>query len=226
MKAIEKERARALRRAGHSIREICELLSVAKSSVSIWVRDIRLTADQIRRLDENLYRNRQRFGYLSRCGGANRNKTDAELRHQRFEQAGHDRAKEDERFRLICAIYWGEGSKRNKTFSISNSDPRLLRGACDWLVRCGYEVKIRFRVGYYAENGLSEEDIKRWWLNQLPNLRAKHLTKFTVCELNRASQQKKIGRLPYGTATIQVCSTELFFQVCGGIRFLGEMGDW
>lgn len=50
MKTVEKSAARALRQQGYSINEITAKLGVAKSSVSIWVRDIKLTHNQASRL--------------------------------------------------------------------------------------------------------------------------------------------------------------------------------
>lgn len=110
MKAREKHEARELRKAGHSVKEICTLLRVAKSSVSLWVRD-----------------------------------------------------------------------------------------------------------------GLSEDEIRSWWVEQLPQLRPDHLRGFVRCTANRASQRKKVGKRPYGTATIAVYNTDLFYNVLGGIQFLQ---DW
>lgn len=46
----EQVKARRLRAQGKSINEIVEKIDVAKSSVSIWVRDIRLSTDQKKRL--------------------------------------------------------------------------------------------------------------------------------------------------------------------------------
>ena len=51
-KTKEKEEARALRRDGSSIKEIAESLNVAQSSVSVWVRDIKLSHDQEKTLKE------------------------------------------------------------------------------------------------------------------------------------------------------------------------------
>jgi hypothetical protein len=227
MKLEEKNAARDLRKQGYSIPDICKRLGVSKSSVSIWVRDIQLTADQIEVLNQRMARARERFAYLSRCGGANTNRAKAEKRHRAFEQAGYERAKVDDNFRLICALYWGEGSKCNThTFSVSNCDPRLLRAILDWLVRVGYDERAGFSVQYYGENGLTEEDIRLWWLKQLPNLKEKHLRKFTRCVIHRASQRKKIGKRPYGTARVSVSDTELVFTVAGGIRYLQEKCDW
>src|SRR5262249_317806 len=111
MKPVEHAKARQLRQQGYSINDICRELNVSKGAVSLWVRDVRLTDDQIEALDQRMIRNRQRFGYLSRLGGANTNRADAEKRHQAHEQAGLEKAKRDEHFRLICALYWGEGTK-------------------------------------------------------------------------------------------------------------------
>jgi uncharacterized protein YjcR len=48
MKAQERDRARALRQQGMSLREIVENLGVSKASVSVWVRNIELSDAQIR----------------------------------------------------------------------------------------------------------------------------------------------------------------------------------
>lgn len=227
MKTLERDEARELRRQGHSIREICQKRFVAKSSVSLWVRDIELTESQVERLNENQTRCRQRFGNLSRCGNVNTNRADAEKRHAAFEQAGYERAAVDEKFRIVCALYWGEGTKRSKNvFSVSNSDPKLLRIILDWLIASGFEELLALSVQYYEENGLREEDIRAWWQVHLPALKDMHWRRFVRCKLNRASQRKKIGALPYGTATLRVCRTELFHNVLGGIKYLQTMGDW
>jgi transposase len=50
MKTAERLKARRLRRAGHSLREIERRLDVSRSSVSLWVRDIQLADEQIAEL--------------------------------------------------------------------------------------------------------------------------------------------------------------------------------
>jgi len=51
-KIAERDQARALRQQGLSINEICKLVSAAKSSISVWVRDVELTEDQKKSLDD------------------------------------------------------------------------------------------------------------------------------------------------------------------------------
>jgi hypothetical protein len=51
-KRREKRLARKLRAQGYSLRQIADCLAVAKSSVSLWVRDVDLTVEQKNRLRE------------------------------------------------------------------------------------------------------------------------------------------------------------------------------
>jgi hypothetical protein len=196
-------------------------LCVSKSSVSAWVTDIDLTEEQLQALELRQSRGRRyiidRVRQLSLAAAA---------RNEGFRQEGYRKAQRDEQFRLICALYWGEGRKteRNKAFAISNADPALLRVVLRWLLDGGYGEKLSFRVQYYQENGLSESEIAAWWQQQLPGLEARHLRKFTRNGLNRASQRKRIGRLPFGTGALQVCSAELFCTIMGGIDFLSTTG--
>jgi len=55
MKHIEQQKARELRSQGYSIKEISRILNVAKSSASIWVRDVELSEQQKLVLQEKGY---------------------------------------------------------------------------------------------------------------------------------------------------------------------------
>ncbi len=98
MKAKERLEARELRRQGWSVRDICKRLHVSKSSVSLWGRDIPLTAEQFQKLIDNS----RRGGYLARYQVAMRNKEEAKQRHDAFRMAGYERARTDECFRPVC----------------------------------------------------------------------------------------------------------------------------
>ena len=74
------------------------------------------------------------------------------------------------------------------------------------------------------EKNKSKDKIKYLNVIELENkLAIENFTKFQICTINRASQQKKIGSLPYGTATVMVHKTELFYNVMGGIDYLRNM---
>jgi hypothetical protein len=221
MKAAERLQARALRANGLSLRDIALELQVARSTVSSWVRDIVLTAEQQGHLAAKMTRG----GYVGRCNGARMNRESAEKQHLMYRENGYERAKADDQFRLICALYWGEGSKSmGSVFAVSNSDPRLLNVFLRWLIAEGYDEAVRFCVQYHPTNGLSEKEIQDWWLEHLQGLKARHMKPFSVCRIHRASQQKHVGKLPYGTGRLYVCRTELLYRIFGGIDWISETG--
>jgi predicted transcriptional regulator len=223
MKVREREEARTLRTNGWSIKQIAKTLQVGVASVSAWVSDIELTEEQIRVLEDRQKKSRKYI--LDR---AQRLRAAAAAAHEEYKKQGFERARSDEGFRSLCALYWGEGlkSSRNKYFAISNADPRFLKVVLRWLLASGHGDRITFRVQYYQENGLTEAEIKDWWMKQLVGLEEKHLRRFTKNVVHRASQRKNQGKLPFGTGALQVCSVRLYFQIMGGIDYLAQAGNW
>src|SRR3972149_9572617 len=61
-----KIKAREMRRRGESVREIARRLNVAKSTVSLWGRDLILSVEQLQRLKNNSLKGRE----LGRLKGA------------------------------------------------------------------------------------------------------------------------------------------------------------
>lgn len=74
---------------------------------------------------------------------------------------------------------------------------------------------------YHAENGISEESIKRWWMSKIPGLCKSHFRKFAVKDTSGV-KNKQVGKVPYGTGYLTVNRTELAQQVLGGIQYLSE----
>src|SRR3989344_6829669 len=65
-KSTEKNRALSLRLRGKSIKEIAREVGVAKSTVSLWCRDIVLSKEQTEKLQEKM----RQGSYLGRVKGA------------------------------------------------------------------------------------------------------------------------------------------------------------
>ena len=219
MKSIECAKARDMRKDGCSVVVIAKKLRVSRGSVSLWVRDIELSQEQKQKLSDNS------SIWLRQSLGAQQNHILAVARRAEMRKKGFNRARNDNSFRVICALYWGEGGKgHNGGVSISNADSDVLRLFGDWLVKEGYGDGMVFRVFYYGENGISEEEIKKWWMDKMSFLCQENIRKFTKCVINRASQKKKIGKLPYGTGHLQVGKCDLWEEIMGGIDYLKENG--
>lgn len=202
IKFEEKNRARELRRQGYSYNEILEHVSVSKGTLSLWLRDITLTEEQIMRFANK------------RCGG--REKFIQVMRERRDERwAGYRRQAEEEwetlsqdpQFMFGLALYVGEGSKtKNEQLCITNCDPRVIRKAIDFFSRIGVSRKA-LRVGIHIHPGLSKEDAEVYWRNVTGLCQEQfHRTRDAV---TRASSGTKGNIQVYGTCRISSCSTRL-----------------
>jgi hypothetical protein len=141
-KLAEQQQARQLRRTGLPLAEIAAHLGVAKSSVSLWVRDVEFSPlprpPRGRRRDPNALQRRKR----------------AEI--DRLVEEGRARiGRLSEREFLVAgvALYAGEGSKGDGTVRFVNSDPRMVVLFCAWL-RHFYEIdESRLRLTLYLHQG-------------------------------------------------------------------------
>ena len=125
-KIEEKLRAIKLRERGYSLNEIYKKLNVAKSSASVWVRNVPLSSKARKRLLTKI-----KLGQLISAENK-RKKTQKILdlyRNQavrEFEKIPQD---SKEIYKLICALlYWCEGTKNySEGVNFTNSDPRLIQ---------------------------------------------------------------------------------------------------
>jgi hypothetical protein len=128
-----RDRALKLRRAGHSITEIAETLSIAKSTASVWCQEVKLTEKQSDALLEKM----TRAGHKGRLIGAQKNKS---LKIENIKKATDEAGKEigilssRDLLLLSLGLYWGEGSKNtDNRFIIVNSDPLVIMTILKWL---------------------------------------------------------------------------------------------
>jgi hypothetical protein len=151
-KLAEQQQARQLRRTGLPLAEIAAHLGVAKSSVSLWVRDVEFSPlprpPRGRRRDPNALQRRKR----------------AEI--DRLVEEGRARiGRLSEREFLVAgvALYAGEGSKGDGRVRFVNSDPRMVVFFCAWL-RHFYEIdESRLRLALYLHQGLDLSAAMAYW---------------------------------------------------------------
>jgi hypothetical protein len=151
-KLAEREQARRLRQAGLPLAEIAARLAVAKSSVSLWVRDVEFTSRPVpprgrRRAPNALQRRRQ-----------------AEI--ERLVEEGRARiGRLSEREFLVAgvALYAGEGAKRDGAVKFANSDARMITFYCAWLRRFFEIDETRLRVRLYLHEGLDLDAAVAFW---------------------------------------------------------------
>jgi hypothetical protein len=126
IKIQEKNKAFVLRAKGYSFREISEVLNISKSTASIWTRNVKLSKQANKRIEELSIRGRQK---AANTNWQRRVTKDEEiLKKVKATFADKKFSKFD--LRIFCALlYWCEGSKHKRVGSVSfmNSDPKMIK---------------------------------------------------------------------------------------------------
>lgn len=219
-KEAERNEARKLRRKGNSVREISRKLEVSQSSVSLWVRDIRLTQEQ-----KDVLLARKYNGGIAGCRVGTKSAQTKALKVRRsYQYQGREDAKQGDLLHAqACMLYWAEGSKDRNLLRLGNTDPNILR----MFVRClkeFFEVEaqnIRLTIRGYSNNGVSEKRLLNYWTKtlELPTESVKSI-KIDWDKRKRSGKRKNVHK--FGIAEVAVCSTELVQRLFGAIQEYGE----
>jgi transcriptional regulator with XRE-family HTH domain len=226
MKTAERDQARELRRTqGLPIKQIARLVGVAPSSVSIWVRDIPLTQEQLDALRQ------MNPAYNRQLRGATRNAERGRDRRRAYQEAGRAAAKRGDPLHVAGAmLYWAEGDKGSKNCArISNSDPEVLRLFVRFLrLHFGApDEKLRVTCHLFTDHVERQFEIEQYWLDVVDLPRA-CLRKSFVNVYSKYSQKKRRNKLPYGTCRVTAHSTEIVQSIYGAIQEYGgfERPEW
>lgn len=217
MKISEHHNAINLRKEGLSVREIAKKLNVSKGTVSIWTRDIELTEEQKNKLlDQGDIRNRQ-------WKGAKARKDQSRKLRESFQLIGKKRIiDKDLNFKELCLLYWTEGTKDKNSLKFCNTDVYLVKYFLKLFRSCFNinENKLSIYLTHHIDNGLSLEEIQKYWLDNL-NLKKEHLRKTTIRHARDYSGFKQ-NKYPYGICSICYGSTEIIQSIFGGIQEIGS----
>ena len=219
MRHIEKEKAIILRKEGKSIKEITKLLKVSKSSVSVWVRDIALSKEQL----DSLY------GRRGAPNGAKVIKEKYTQIRRGYQKDGVEMAAQITQplFVAGCMLYWAEGTKSRNSLQFVNSDPVMIQMFMQFL-RIYFQVpneKITISLRYYTNDIANFEQIKAFWLNKtdLPEAQIRD------CRADvqpKSSQKKKKNKLPYGVCRIGINSSEILQKIYGAISYYSNQKEF
>jgi len=160
-KVAERERARELRAQAWTYAEIVAELGVARSSVSLWVRDVPFD-ESARAARAGKNRNK---GAQNR--GPNKLARAKQAEIARLLAEGRERVGElSERDLLVAgaALYAGEGDKADGEVRLANCDPRMIQFFCTWLRRFFDVDEGRLRVRLYLHEGLDLEAAQHFWV--------------------------------------------------------------
>lgn len=162
----EKERAIDLRKKGYSYTDILEEVDVAKSSLSLWLKDLPLTKDEQRHLKRRKMRNvsRGRIKAGAALHALRLSRDHALLEKTRLE---FETFKKDPLFVVGIALYWAEGTKRSSTFSFTNSDVNMIDVMLTWIEKYWGISREVIKVRLFIHKPYAHENCEDFWAHKL-----------------------------------------------------------
>lgn len=218
----DKQRAISLRRQGKSYNEIVKILTISKSTLSLWLRDIKMPAEI-----------KQKFWNETRKKWAQNitkfNKERAVIAREKAQQI-QDLASKDigkisrrELFLVGIALYWAEGHKKSRwQLDFSNSDPLMMKLMMRFF-REIYNVKEDkfFATAQIHPNVTPQKAVNYW--SKITKIPKKQFLK-TYTRITPSSKRKRaFNTLPYGTLRVSVSSVEMTNKMKGWISGLEKL---
>jgi hypothetical protein len=214
MKQREYLRARLLRKTGMAVTVIAKKLGVTKSSVSCWVRDIKLTKKQM------ILLKKRNPCYSGEYLGAKANFDKGMKRRTGYQKEGAtSKYNLDFRYACGCMLYWCEGSKERWSAKVTNTDPDVLTFFVTFLRKYFSCKDTDFVVSVMAHlnNGVTVDDIHRFWLKKL-KLPKSCLRKFILKTKYYPANNSRKNKHIYGGCTVAVHNTRIVQKIYGSIQ--------
>lgn len=213
-------KARDLRSKGVSVKSIARKLGVAKSTASLWVRDIILSVEQLEQLKRQSIKGSERGRLL----GALKQKQDRIARIKKGTVNGKKVLKKLNKREILLtgiALYWAEGTKKQRMVAFCNSDPELVQFMIEWLKRCfGVSVeRLYCYVGINEIHKKREDVVKNYWskVTEIPQ------NQFRKTSFKKVINKKVYANFEdhYGTLTVKVRQpAQLYYDIIGLIEAL------
>lgn len=174
-----KAKARALRSNGASYKKIRDELGVPLSTLNGWLRDIQLTNEQKKKLNEQwrqgLVRARTKASETHR---QNRLKRIQQI-HQKVDyDYGRVSLKPHQEEIALAMLYLGEGSKTKRGLGLGNSDSKILRFYIGALKRLYGVNASTLRAELHLRADQDEEAMKDFWARELSLM--KHQFRYVI----------------------------------------------
>jgi hypothetical protein len=196
--------ARALRAGGLTLLDIANELGVAKSSVSLWVRDVPFEP-RARRAAANRRPHPQHVAKLAEI---------AECDRIGLERIG--RLSDDAFLAAGTALYAGEGAKTQSKVTFANTDAAMISFFCAWLRRFFSIDESRLRVRVYLHEGLDLDAAERSWsaVTGIPR------SQFNSPYRAKADASIRTNKHEHGCAYVDYACSRTHRQIIGLVRAL------
>jgi len=199
---------------GLSYREISSITGISKSTLSNWLKDIALSAEQRDRIQARLNDNRASFA--SRAWHINRERYQRarEIAFQKGAQVASSLPSDPSVDELAFAmLYLGEGDKSGNRVQIASVDPNILRYVL-WTLENIYSVDrsmVTFRLNLVCAARSIESKLIDWWSEELRYPKKQ----FKKTQFDTRSSHSQVTMDYHGVCTITYHDTYLYQRLFG-----------
>lgn len=217
MKTDLRDKAIKLRREGQTYGEILKQIPVARSTLSLWLRNVRLATRQQQYLTEKKRRAMLRGAIAKKQHRIHRTR---EMHQKSIEDV--KKLSDRERWIAGVALYWAEGTKQKNHFPsqrvvFNNSDPSMIQFFLDWLENVLLVPRSKINFELYIHQTVSPEARVKFWteLLQIPSQELKiRLKKNTIYTKRKNTAETYLGLI---RITVKQ-STDLNRRIAGWIQ--------
>jgi len=218
-KPLIHEKALTLRKNGYSIGTIAKKLSVSKSTVSGWCRDIALSEKQILLIAERS----KHHATANLLLASEKQRKERQRNTEKMEKMGkREIGKLSLRdIQLIgLGLYWGEGYKKgSQELGFTNSDPAMINFYIEWLEKI-YEISTKdliLRVSINNQHSDRTIEVVNYW-STVTNVPCSQFTKTSLLHIHSKKFYKNITT-HFGTLRVKVRKgTNLRRRILGSIE--------
>lgn len=155
-----KEKAKELRQAGYSIKEISKVLNISQSTSSIWVRNIKVSSVGKSRMIERQELKRYK---MSQAWKRKTEEQNAKFNHQANTLISNVIINESIS-KIICStLFWAEGSKNINHIGFTNSDPLMIVTFLSLLRQSFRLDESKFHVSVHLHEYHEKNTTVRYW---------------------------------------------------------------
>jgi len=205
----EKNKAIDMRRNGMSIKDIAKSIGVAKSSVSVWVRDVSLSQST-----QTLLKNKSHSRFSIEKRRASRLINEENKRQIIINSAEKSitNVSKRELWLIGVMLYWAEGGKTQRMVRFSNGDSNMIKIMMSFFRIVCNVPESKFRGYIHIHPHLDHEEAEKYW-SEVTGIPIKQF--FKTYRKHNVSSKNTRNSLPYGVMDIYVMDTKLFLTISG-----------
>ena len=215
-----KQKAIQLRKCGKTYSEILRIVPVAKSTLSLWLREVGLSIPQKQRITEKRKAGQRKAAATRKYDRIERQTSLIQIAKMDIESIS-----KRELWLIGISLYWAEGSKEKEYapgigISFSNSDARMIALFIKWLKVCIGLTNKDLALSLYIHESHTNRvpEVCRYWSNFL-GLPMSFFSKVYFKRNKLNTNRKNTGLLYNGLLRVNIrSSSDLNRKITGWIQ--------